>query len=80
VKSVDQRANVMTESFEIELSNAKEEPQEVIVRETLYRWRNWEITEHSEPFEKLDANTIEFKVEIPAEGSRTIDYTVRYTW
>jgi len=78
--TVDQRANVMTESFEIELSNAKEEPQEVIVRETLYRWRNWEITEHSEPFEKLDANTIEFKVEIPAEGSRTIDYTVRYTW
>ena len=78
--SVDNRANTMTETFRIELSNAKEDDQDVIVRETLYRWRNWEIVRSSEDYEKIDASTIEYDVEVPAEGSKTIEYTVRYTW
>lgn len=27
-----------------------------------------------------DARTIHFEVEVPAEGEKTVKYTVRYTW
>lgn len=77
---VDERAHTMQETIVITLSNAKDQPQKVIVRENLYRWVNWEITQQSQDFEKIDAHTIHFPVEVPAEGQATVQYTVKYTW
>ena len=68
------------ETFEITLKNAKKEPQKVLIRESLYRWVNWEITEKSDDFEKVDHRTVHFPVTVPAEGEKTITYTVRYSW
>jgi hypothetical protein len=76
----NQKGKEMVESFRIELKNAKREPQKVEIRETLYRWSNWDITEKSQDFRKLNARAIAFDVEVPAEGSTTVEYTVRYTW
>lgn len=70
----------MTESFVIELKNGKKEAQKVEVREPLYRWSNWEITAKSQDFRKLTARGIAFDVEVPAEGTAKVEYTVRYTW
>ena len=78
--SIDNGADTMTEKWEIEIRNQKDVPQEVVVREALYRWRNWTITESSEEYERLDARTVQWKLEVPSEGVRTINYTVRYTW
>jgi hypothetical protein len=76
----NQKGKEMVESFRIELKNAKREAQKVEVREALYRWSNWDITEKSQDFRKLNARAIAFDVEVPAEGSATVEYTVRYTW
>lgn len=77
---VDSAAKEMEESFEIAIRNHKEEAAEVIVREHLYRWSNWEITQANTDWEKQDSRTIHFPVEVPADGEQTVRYTVRYTW
>lgn len=77
---VDYTKDWMEESFEIVLRNHKDEDVEVIVKENLFRWINWEITRKSHEYEKVDARTIHFKVKIPRNGEKKITYTVRYSW
>jgi len=77
---VDSSAHVMTESFEIRIRNHKTEPVEVLVKETLYRWNNWEITASNQKWTKYDSDTIHFPVNVNKDGEQVITYTVRYTW
>jgi hypothetical protein len=70
----------MEESYEISLRNHKEEAVEVRVVEHLFRWSEWKILDASQDFEKMDAQTIEFRVQVPADGEATVTYTVRYEW
>ncbi|MCC4771103.1 DUF4139 domain-containing protein [Methanosarcina sp. DH2] len=65
--------NVERISYEIEINNSKSEPQDVTVVEHLYG--EWEILENSDEYEKTDAFTIEFRVTVPANGTKTITYT-----
>ena len=67
------------ETFEVTVRNRKATPVRVTAREKLYRWRHWEITEASEKWEKVDAQTVHFPLDIPAGGERKVTYTVRYT-
>lgn len=78
--NVDGRRDTMIETIEIKLRNHKEEKVKVIVKENLYRWTNWEITQKSHNFEKIDSRTIHFPVEIEKDGEVTVTYTVRYSW
>src|SRR6266700_230960 len=77
---IDRPAHWLDESFEIKLRNHKKEPIEVRVVEHLYRWNNWDIMKNSDPFNKLDSKTIEFRVRIPADGEKVVTYTSHYTW
>jgi hypothetical protein len=77
---VDTSRHVITESFEIRVRNHKIEPVEVLVKETLYRWNNWEILQASHKYDKYDSNTIHFPVKVDKDGEQVITYTVRYTW
>ena len=52
----------------------------MIVKETLYRWANWKITQKSHNFDKADAKTIHFPVTVEKDGEVTITYTVHYSW
>ena len=72
--------NTMTESFRIELRNQKGVAQKVIVREAMARSREWKITESNVQGSKENSHLMEWVVEIPAESTRTIEYTVRYDW
>lgn len=72
--------NSIIEQFEITISNQKSVKQKVEVIEPLYRWSNWQITQHNEEYEQLDAATIRFNVEVPAESKTTLKYTVQYQW
>jgi hypothetical protein len=76
----DSGAHRVTESFEIKVRNHKAEPVEVQVREVLYRWVNWDITQRSHEYVKRDWRTIHFPVTVPADGEVTVTYTVLYTW
>lgn len=74
--------NVVEESYEIELRNQKED-EDVTIRvvEHLSRGTNWQILDASpEDFEKTDSSTIEWQIPVPAQGTATVKYTVRYTF
>jgi hypothetical protein len=60
--------------------NHKSEPVEVRIVEHLYRWTSWDILKNSEPFKKLDSRTVEYVVQIPADGEKTLDYKAHYSW
>ena len=77
---IDQNRRIMEENFEIKLTNQKSEAVNVKVLEHLYRGDNWEIEQKSADYDKLDSHTIEFPVNVPAKGSATVTYKVRYTW
>lgn len=61
-------------AYEIKLKNAKSEPVTVVVREPIPG--DWKMLEHSHPFKKVAAGTAEWHIEVPAEGSTTLEYNV----
>lgn len=74
------RNDWMEEAFEIRVRNRKTEPVEVRVAERLYRGVNWELTQKSHGHVQTDAQNIEFRVTVPADGEVVVTYRVRYNW
>ena len=72
--------NFIDESFQIKLRNHKDQPVEIRVVEHMYRHITWEIREPSDPFTKTDSRAIEFRVNVPAGGEKTVTYVVHYSW
>jgi hypothetical protein len=70
----------MTESFEIKLRNHRKDAAHILVKENLLRWSNWQIIKSSDKFDKVDYRTIQFPVDVPADGEKTVTYTVKYSW
>lgn len=68
------------EAYSITLRNHKKEVAEIQVVEHFYRWSNWKITARSDDFKKDDARTVRFSVKVPADGEKTVTYTVKYSW
>jgi hypothetical protein len=77
---VNYNAHKIDETFEIKLRNHKKDAAVVRVVEHMYRCDNWEITQKSDEFAKTDSHTAEFRVPVPADGEKTVRYTVHYTW
>lgn len=78
--TMDSSGKVLDETFEISVRNRKKESARVVVREYLYRWSTWKVIANSHKFEKGDAQTIDFPMDIAADGEAKVTYTVRYTW
>ena len=68
------------ESFEIHVRNHKKEAVEIRVLEHLYRWNNWAVKVKSQDFEKIDAQTMEFKVALKPDEDKIVSYKVHYSW
>lgn len=64
--------------IEVVLTNRGTRPAEAFVREGIERHddNQWKIVDSTAPSERLGANTVQFKVEVPAGGKTTIVYTV----
>ncbi len=77
---VDTNRQWMDETIEVKIRNHKNEPVKVIVKENLYRWVNWEVTECSGKYEKVDSRTIHIPVAVAKDGEETVRYKVHYTW
>jgi hypothetical protein len=77
---IDTDKRFIEESYEITLRNHKAEDIEVRVVEHMYRWSQWQILEESQDHTKTDAQTIEFRVPVKADGEAKVTYTVRYEW
>ncbi len=68
------------ETIRIDIRNQQDEAVTVRVIEHLFRAHDADVIETSMEFEEIDANTIAFEVEIDAEGTATLEYTVVYRW
>lgn len=77
---LDRAGRTITESFSVALHNAKTRPAMVRVIEPLPRWSEWEIVDSSAAPTKKDARHVQFDVPVPADGTATLTYTVRYRW
>jgi hypothetical protein len=68
------------EGTRITLTNAGDAKRTVTVRERPNRWRAWTLASSSVKPSKATPELLEFKVDVPANGSATLDFAVRYTW
>jgi len=77
---VDKDHRTLNESFSIRVTNGGAAAQSVTVRERLYRWTQWSIAQSSAKYAKRDADSVEFALEVPANGNAQLTYTVQYQW
>lgn len=77
---VDRAARQLDQAFRITLSNAGEQARTVTVREHPNQWRNWVLQSSSVKPARQTPDTLEFKVAVPANGTATLDYAVRFSW
>lgn len=70
--------DVYRESNEITIKNHKSESVDVIVVEHLFG--DWDIITTSDSYTKKDSRTIEYRISVPADGSKTVSYTLEYTY
>lgn len=75
-KRINDRTQEQT--VEVKLRNHKEETLEITVVEHIYG--DWKITQNTHKYQKKDANTIEFTVEVPKDGETVVSYTYRNKW
>jgi len=52
----------------------------VTVREHPNRWREWTLVSSSSKPVNQTTDTLEFHVQVPANGKATLSYAVRYSW
>ncbi|MCB1218783.1 DUF4139 domain-containing protein [bacterium] len=68
-----------TETWEITLKNHKES-EDVTVTVPFAIWGDWDILSASTDYVKKDANTAEFKVDVPADGETKFTFQYRVVW
>lgn len=78
--TMDSAVKILDESFEISVRNRKNTAVDIIVREYLYRWSTWKVISKNHDFEKRDAQTIDFPLQLAADSEAKLTYTVRYSW
>ena len=61
-------------SYAVELKNAKSEPVTIVVREPVPG--DWKLIDETHKSKKVASGTAEWRVDVPAEGSTTLKYTV----
>lgn len=62
-------------AYEVEIKNAKKEKVTVDLREAFPG--EWKMLDETQKHEKLDSNTAQWLVDVPAEGSAVVKYSVR---
>ncbi|MGH8192311.1 MAG: DUF4139 domain-containing protein [Rhodanobacteraceae bacterium] len=77
---VDAKAHTMSEAYRITLTNGGDTARTVTLREHPNRWREWTVTSSSIKPSKQTPQLLEFQVPVPANGTATLTYAVRYTW
>jgi hypothetical protein len=71
-------SDVWRESYEIELKNHKSEAQKLKIIEHFYG--DWEIIESSDTYDKTDAFSAKWKVEVAADSSKKVSYVVKRSY
>eukprot|EP01100_Stratorugosa_tubuloviscum_P015573 TRINITY_DN902_c0_g3_i1.p1 TRINITY_DN902_c0_g3~~TRINITY_DN902_c0_g3_i1.p1 ORF type:complete len:525 (-),score=228.23 TRINITY_DN902_c0_g3_i1:105-1679(-) len=75
--SYDRKTSTITESFEIILTNNYTTTEEVLVKENVYRWNEYQI-QSDPPFTQISSNKIGWRVRVAPASTSIIRYMVRY--
>jgi hypothetical protein len=78
--SADVASHRIDEGTRLTLTNAGDTKRTITVREHPSRWRAWTVTSSSVKPTKSTPELLEFKVDVPANGSVNLDFALRYTW
>jgi len=65
-------------SNEITVKNHKSQKVDIVVVEHVYG--DWDVITTSDTYTEKDSRTIEYGISVPADGTKTISYTVEYTY
>lgn len=76
----DDGQRTISERFAVTIRNTRDEAVEVAVRERFLRWGTWRISQQSDRFERDDATSGRFLVEVPARGEKQVEYEVTYSY
>jgi hypothetical protein len=76
----DKTARRIDEAFRVTLTNAGDAARTISVIEHPDRWTQWSLTSSSVAPARKTTDTLEFHVAVPAHGSTTLDYALRYQW
>lgn len=68
------------DSYEVKLSNHKNQTVSVEVYAQMPRWVNWEITQSTEPYDKESATKVKWVITLPPNTEKTLTYTVKTWW
>lgn len=77
---LDPSGRALREKLEVRVENHGKAAAEVVVREYLYRWTNWRIDQEDVKGVRAGPTAQEWRVRVPAGGSKTLTYTVDYAW
>ncbi len=72
---------VSDHEMEYEITNAKDEPIEVVIRQQLWGWNtDYKILSESHKSKAPDAYSYVWTVKVPAEGETTLKFKIRQDW
>lgn len=71
--------NEFTMDIRIRIRNHKQVDAPVVVRDRLMGQANWTIEDNNIEFKKIDFQTVEFPLTVPANSERDVQFRVRYT-
>ena len=76
----DPTGRALRESITVSVENQGKTAADVVVRAYLFRWRNWKLESESQPGTRTDSQAMEYRLKVPAGGSKSVTYSVVYSW
>jgi hypothetical protein len=76
----DDHARQLHERMEVKVENHGKQAADAIVRVFMYRWPSWKMEAEDEKGTRAGAQVQEYKLRVPAGGSKTLTYAVVYSW
>jgi hypothetical protein len=76
----DDRARQLHEKVEVKVENHGKTATDAVLRVFMYRWPAWKIESEDEKGTKAGPQVQEYRIKIPAGGSKTLAYAVVYSW
>jgi len=70
----------LDERVELTVANGGKAATEVVIRESMFRWHQWKLLAESEKGTQASTRAQEWRVKVPAGGTKVVTYNVRYTW